>query len=65
MLIASTLLAAACSTALADRPAIALPPSRIALSIAPPRIRAPYDVQIICEDGETLPTYQQHGRYYV
>ena len=45
MLIASTLLAAACSTALADRPAIAVPPSRIALGIAPPRIRAPYDVQ--------------------
>ncbi|HSS01274.1 MAG TPA: hypothetical protein VLM79_29650 [Kofleriaceae bacterium] len=65
MLIASTLLAAACSTALADRPAIAVPPSRIALGIAPPRIRAPYDVQIIRENGETLPTYQQHGRYYV
>jgi hypothetical protein len=66
MLIASTLLAAACSTALADRPAIGpLPPSRIALGIAPPRIRAPYDVQIIRENGETLPTYQQHGRYYV
>jgi hypothetical protein len=67
MLIASTLLAAACSTALADRPAIgpALPPSRIALGIAPPRIRAPYDVQIVRENGETLPTYQQHGRYYV
>jgi hypothetical protein len=67
MFIASTLLAAACSTALADRPAIGpvLPPARIALGIAPPRIRAPYDVQILRENGETLPTYQMHGRYYV
>jgi hypothetical protein len=58
LLLASLL--AACSTAYADQPA-----ARIALGVAPPRVRALYDVQILRESGEMLPTYQLHGRYYV
>src|SRR5439155_17220114 len=67
VLVASTLFAAACSAAHADQPLAgpALPPARIALGIAPPRIRAPYDVQIMRENGETLPTYQLRDRFYV
>src|SRR3954466_3963502 len=59
--------AAACSSAYADQPIAgprALAP-RIALDIAPPRLRAPYDVQIIRGDGEALPTYGLRDRFYV
>jgi hypothetical protein len=35
------------------------------LAIAPEKARAPYDVQIITEDGDTAPTYALRGRYYV
>ncbi len=38
---------------------------RIALAVSPAKLRAPYDVQVIREGGETLPTYAQRGRYYV
>ena len=66
LLVGSLVFAAACSAAYADQPVVGpLPPSRIALGIAPPRIRAPYDVQIMRESGETLPTYQLRDRYYV
>jgi hypothetical protein len=67
VLVASTLFAAACSAAYADQPLAgpSLPPARIALGIAPPRIRAPYDVQIMRENGETLPTYHARDRFYV
>jgi hypothetical protein len=67
MLVASTMFAAACSAAYADQPLAgpALPPARIALGIAPPRIRAPYDVQIMRQSGETLPTYRLRDRFYV
>lgn len=67
VLVASTLFAAACSAAYADQPLAgpSLPPARIALGIAPPRMRAPYDVQIMRENGETLPTYQLRDRFYV
>ncbi len=57
---------AACSSAYADR--VAVPPApgpRIALAIAGDKLRAPYDVQIITEDGDTAPTYAFKGRYYV
>ena len=56
-----------CSAAYADQPVAgpALPPAHIALDIAPARIRAPYDVQIMREDGETLPTYSLKDRFYV
>lgn len=65
-LLASLLFAAACSSAYADRVAIAsYPRPRIALAEAPERIRAPYGVEITRGDGETLPTYVANGRYYV
>ena len=67
MLFASVLLSAACSSAYADQPVAgpALPPAHIALNIAPAKIRAPYDVQIMRENGETLPTYSLKDRFYV
>ena len=67
ILLASFLLAAGCSSAAhADR--IAVPGTigpRTALAIAPAKIRAPYDVQVIREGGDTLPTYALKDRYYV
>jgi hypothetical protein len=64
---ASLLSAAACSAAYADQPVAgpALPPAHIALAIAAPKVRAPYDVQILREDGEALPTYALKDRFYV
>src|SRR3954468_10764955 len=65
-LLASLLLSAACSAAYADQPVgPALPPAHVALAIAPPRLRAPYDVQVLRGDGEALPTYAQRERFYV
>jgi hypothetical protein len=65
---AAVLFSAACSTARADRP-IAPPPTQaaaqIALGIAPTRLRAPYDVQIMRGNGETLPTFGLRDRFYV
>jgi hypothetical protein len=67
LLAASLLFAAGCSAAHADR--IAPPPGavgpRTALAIAPAKIRAPYDVQILSEGGETAPTYALKDRFYV
>ena len=66
LLIASLLASTACSSAYADQVAIPQPAGpRTALAIAPEKARAPYDVQIITEDGETAPTYALRGRYYV
>ncbi|MGE0867452.1 MAG: hypothetical protein AB7P03_02740 [Kofleriaceae bacterium] len=48
----------ACSVAEAAGP-------RTALAIAPAKIRAPYDVQILREGGETLPAYGHRGRFYI
>jgi hypothetical protein len=60
------LLSAACSAAYADPPTgPALPPAHVALAIAPARVRAPYDVQILRGDGEALPTYALRDRFYV
>jgi hypothetical protein len=65
-LLASLLLSAACSAAYADQPVgPALPPAHVALAIAPARLRAPYDVQILRGDGEALPTFAQRDRFYV
>lgn len=69
VMFASLLFAAACSgsNAYADQP-VARPgarPSQIALDIAPARQRAPYDVQVLREDGEVLPTFSQRDRFYV
>ena len=41
------------------------PNARIAVAIAPAKVRAPYDVQVVRESGETLPTYALKDRYYV
>jgi len=67
MLFASLLFAAACSTARADQPMGPMPPpgTAIAIGIAPAKLRAPYDVQVIREDGDTLPTYALKDRFYV
>jgi hypothetical protein len=59
---------AACSSeaAFADQLASPMQPgSRIALGIAPEKLRAPYDVQAVRENGDTLPTYASKGRFYV
>jgi hypothetical protein len=68
-LLASLLLsaAAACSAAHADQPYGPTPPpgTAIAIGIADAKIRAPYDVQVIRENGDTLPTYAQKDRFYV
>src|SRR5512140_3080127 len=61
-LIAALLFATACSSAYADQ--VAMNP-RIAIDVAPAKIRAPYDVQVVREDGETLPTYAARDRFYV
>jgi hypothetical protein len=58
----------ACSAAYADqpgRPQIASISPRTALALAPERIRAPFDVTLIGEDGVAMPTYAKNGRYYV
>lgn len=65
MLFASLLFASACSSAYADQAAVAQVGPRIALAVSPDKVRAPYDVQIISENGETAPTYAFKGRYYV
>ncbi|MFT3695417.1 MAG: hypothetical protein QM831_19945 [Kofleriaceae bacterium] len=60
-LIAALLFATACGS-----PAYASGAGpQIAIDVAPVKIRAPYDVQIIREDGETLPTYASRDRFYV
>src|SRR6476620_2093718 len=64
-LLASLLFTAACSSAYADQPAVAQVGPRIALAVSPDKMRAPYDVQVITESGETAPTYALKGRYYV
>jgi len=61
------LCAAGCSQAYADQPIAGpqLPQARIALDVAPAKVRAPYDVQVMRENGETAPTYAFRDRYYV
>jgi hypothetical protein len=39
--------------------------AQIAIGIAPAKVRAPYDVQVIREGGDTLPTYAHKDRFYV
>jgi hypothetical protein len=64
-LLASLLFATACGSAYADQVAAPAPGTMIAIDVAPTKIRAPYDVQIVREDGETLPTYAAKDRFYV
>ena len=60
---------AGCSAAYADQPGTANAPAamgpRIAIAGAPEKVRAPYDVQVIRENGEVAPTYAQKDRFYV
>jgi len=67
MLLASFLFAAGCSDTVAYADQVAVPANspQIALSVSPARVRAPYDVQIMRENGESLPTYALKDRYYV
>jgi hypothetical protein len=69
LLFASSLGAAflGCSpVAHAERAASPAPSApRIALAMSPAKVRAPYDVQILRETGETLPTYAHRDRFYV
>ena len=58
---AALLFATACQSAYADR---GYHPE-IAIDVAPMKVRAPYDVQVIREDGQTLPTYGLKDRFYV
>src|SRR5687767_1175560 len=65
-LLAALLFAAGCSAAHADQ--VSAPSAggaRIAIGIAPAKIRAPYDVQVIRENGDQLPTYGLRDRFYV
>jgi hypothetical protein len=64
-LLAALLFATACGSAYADQVASPQPGTMIAIDVAPVKLRAPYDVQVIREDGETLPTYAAKDRFYV
>ena len=64
-LLAALLFATACGSAYADQVATPQSGAMIAIDVAPAKIRAPYDVQVIREDGETLPTYAAKDRFYV
>jgi hypothetical protein len=65
---ASLMFAAACSGEPAFADQVAGPqmlPPRVALEVAPAKLRAPYDVQILRDNGDSLPTFASHGRFYV
>jgi hypothetical protein len=65
-LLVAPFLLGACSSAYADRVAVPAPIApQIALDTAPAKLRAPYDVQVVREDGETAPTYALKDRFYV
>lgn len=67
-LLASLLLttAAAGCTATAQADQVAAPSSsRIAIAVAAAKVRAPYDVQILRENGDQLPTHALKDRFYV
>ncbi|MBA3542565.1 MAG: hypothetical protein H0T79_23315, partial [Deltaproteobacteria bacterium] len=63
----TSLLFAGCTAAYADQHAIGpMPPGpQTAIAIAPAKVRAPYDVQVIREGGETSPTFAKSDRFYV
>jgi hypothetical protein len=65
---ASLMFAAACSGEPAFADQVAAPQMvspRVALEVAPARLRAPYDVQVLRDNGDTLPTFASHDRFYV
>jgi hypothetical protein len=63
--LAALLFTTACGSAYADQLASPQAGTMIAIDVAPVKLRAPYDVQVIREDGETLPTYAAKDRFYV
>jgi hypothetical protein len=67
MFLATFLFVAGCSDTVAYADQVAVPGNspQIALSVAQARVRAPFDVQIMRENGDSLPTYASHDRYYV
>ena len=68
LLLASTLGALLGCSPVAHAERLAAPAAsapRIALAMSPAKVRAPYDVQILRETGETLPTYAHRDRFYV
>ncbi len=64
-LFAALLFATACGSAAYADYAPNAGATQIAIDVAPAKIRAPYDVQVIRESGETLPTYAARDRFYV
>ncbi len=65
-ILAALLFSTACNSAYAGQVSgPAYPDPQIAIDVAPAKLRAPYDVQIIRENGETLPTYASRNRFYV
>ncbi len=66
----SLLFAAGCSSAYADQPTIGPQPPpgygpQTAIAIANAKVRAPYDVEVIREAGDTAPTFAMKDRFYV
>jgi hypothetical protein len=65
------LFAAACSSAYADQPVVGPMPApaiggpMTAIAIANAKVRAPYDVEVIRESGDTAPTFAKADRFYV
>lgn len=49
----------------ADRIGPEVEVQRIAIASAPAKVRAPYDVQVIRQNGQTLPTHALRDRFYV
>jgi hypothetical protein len=64
-LLASLLFVGACGMANADRIGPEVEVQRIAIASAPAKVRAPYDVQVIRQNGQTLPTHALRDRFYV
>jgi hypothetical protein len=62
-LLSLSLLTSGCGAAYADR--VAPPRPLVPIAVAPDAIRSPYQVEIISDDGGTLDTFFQKGRYYV
>ncbi len=63
--LASLLFSSACGVASAERVAVPVSGQQIAIAMAPAKVRAPYDVQVIRENGDVLPTHAARDRFYV
>jgi hypothetical protein len=63
-LLSLSLLTSGCTAAYADR--VGPPRPLVPIAVAPDAIRSPYQVEIVAGDeGDTLDTFFQKGRYYV